>query len=207
MRQTPAAILLRLNLETRDSHAEADSAWLSLLTPDLRLHEYAAMLIKTYGFEAALEAALAYTPGLDERLDVRSRARSGYLAEDLLALCFPPADIARLAHAEILPFASDASALGWIYVADRATLIHAVIRRQVIARRPELSHATAYLATSADGAAARWRELGRALDAAGRTHDGAAQIIAGAHHAFQFHRRWFFGGLAARAAERRRESP
>jgi heme oxygenase len=42
------------------------------------------------------------------------------------------------------------------------------------------------------------------LDGAARTREGAAKIIAGAHQAFQFHRRWFLGGLAARAAERRR---
>jgi heme oxygenase len=143
VRETSAETLIRLNLETRDSHADADAAWLSLLTPDLRIPDYAAMLIKTYGFEAALEAALAYTPRLDERLDLRARARSGFLAEDLLALQFPPSDIARLAHAEIVPFTSDATALGWMYVADRATLSHGVIRRQILARRPELADATA----------------------------------------------------------------
>lgn len=193
MRAASAAVLTVLDLETSGAHRDADAVWLRLLRDAVRTHEYAAMLVKTYGFEAALEAAFAYTPRLDERIDLRGRARSGFVAQDLLSLGFPPGEIARLAHADILPFANEPHALGWMYVTDRATLHHAALRRHLVACRPELADACAYLAKATDGAATRWRELSAAIDQSGTSAHAAAQIVAGAHHASQYHRQWFLG--------------
>lgn len=193
MRAAPAPVLTVFDLETSGAHRDADAVWLRLLSSGVRTHEYAAMLVKTYGFEAALEAALAYTPRLDERIDLRCRARSGFVAQDLLSLGFPPGEIARLAHADILPFASEPHALGWLYVTERATLHHAAVRRHLVAYRPELADACVYLAKATDGATVRWRELAAAIDQCGSSAHAAAQIVAGAHHASQSHRQWFLG--------------
>jgi heme oxygenase len=89
-------MLTRLNLETRAQHPEADALWVGLLTPELTLDQYSATLVAAYGFEAPVEAALALTPGVNQALPLRPRARTGLLVQDLLTLGFSPAAVARL---------------------------------------------------------------------------------------------------------------
>jgi hypothetical protein len=48
----------------------------------------------TYGFEAPFAAACARTPGLAHAIDLRGRARSGLIAQDLLSVGWTPRDIA-----------------------------------------------------------------------------------------------------------------
>src|SRR5438093_1431948 len=86
--------LLVLNLETRPHHAIADAGWLGLLERTMRRRDYVDQLLATYGFEAPLEAALAYTPHLRSVIDLRARSRAGLLAQDLLALGFSAAGLA-----------------------------------------------------------------------------------------------------------------
>src|SRR5437868_12190691 len=76
--------LIQLNLATQEHHIAADAAWLELLVPGVTRARYVEHLIKVYGFEAPLEAALRYTPGLSSVIDVRPRA--GLIAQDLMRL-------------------------------------------------------------------------------------------------------------------------
>lgn len=106
-------MLHRLDTETRAFHLEADHAWLSLMTPTVTRGRYAEELMRTYGFEASVEAALAYSRPLQRVLDIPRRTRSGLIAQDLLALGFSAGMVARLPQCHtITPFTTAAEASG-----------------------------------------------------------------------------------------------
>ncbi|HWO19890.1 MAG TPA: biliverdin-producing heme oxygenase [Kofleriaceae bacterium] len=183
-------MLARLDVETRAFHVSTDGVWRELTgraaTPATYMHQ----LVRVYGFEAPLEAALAYTPGIAAVLDVRGRVRSGLIARDLLALGISAANIAELPQCMIAPFASAGEALGWMYVLERAALLHDPVRRHLIARFPQLADATAYLAAGTD---ARWNEFADALEPYVSTRALQQQVLGGARDAFRCALDWFGG--------------
>lgn len=182
--------LIQLHLATRGYHVAADAPWVNLLTPTVQRDAYIRHLIKVYGFEAPLEAAFRYTPGLTSLIDLRARARSGLLAQDLIRLGLAPARIAQLTQ-RFATFVSAAEALGWMYVTERATLLHGSIRRHLQARIPEVAGASAYL-TAYDGLTGdRWSELGAALDAAVAFPASKRLLVMSASQAFVALHAWF----------------
>src|ERR1044071_5877188 len=82
--------LIRLNLATRQYHTRADAGWLDLRRPSVVKQDYVEQLIKVYGFEAPLESALRYTPGVQPLVDLRARMRAGLIVQDLVRLPPPP---------------------------------------------------------------------------------------------------------------------
>src|SRR5512138_315278 len=86
----------RLNDETRIHHAEADDDFDLLFRDDAASTHYQYFLMRVYGFDAPLEAALSLTPNLALVLDLRERQKTGYLAQDLLALGLRPQELAEL---------------------------------------------------------------------------------------------------------------
>jgi heme oxygenase len=146
--------------------------------------------MRVYGFEAPLEAALAYTPEIAAVIDIRSRVRSGLIARDLLSLGISAAQIAELPQCMIAPFASVAEALGWMYLSERAALLHDPVRRHLIARFPRLADATSYLASASD---ARWNEFADALEPYVRTRALQQQVLVGARDAYRCALEWFRG--------------
>ena len=183
-------LLMQLNLATQGYHLDADAPWLDLIGPGRTVTTYMRRLVRAYGFEAAVEAALAYTPHVTSLLDLRVRARAGLIAQDLLALGIGPHQVTTLDECPITPFANVAEALGWLYVTERATLIHDVVRKRVLFHHPELAPATHYLAAYQGVAGARWQELGIVLDHVARTERIAEQIIAAATSGFQQQIAW-----------------
>jgi len=165
-----ARVLMRLNMETRVHHADVDATWHALLTFNVTRRQYAEQLIRVYGFEAPLEGALAYMPGLD----YRERTRSGLLVEDLLVLGYTPDQIAQLRQCPaIVPFREIAEALGWLYALERSALLHDMLRKHLVSRMPELGRACSYLAASEGAANKRWRDFGHLLDrVASASEDG-----------------------------------
>ena len=181
-----SSALARLNLETRAHHAPADAPWRALCQGGTTVEDYIAQLISTYGFEASIEAALAYTPGLRERIDLRARARAGLLARDLLTLGLTPHAVARLPQCFPLAlFASPIEALGWLYVLERATLIHAGVRRHLATYMPQVRHALDYLDAYRGIVGARWGDFGLALDRNVRSDRDRDTLVAAAHDAFR----------------------
>jgi heme oxygenase len=182
-------MLMRLNVESRRHHAAADEPLLELLRPDVRTLDYLHLLVRLYGFEAALEGACAYTPRLAELLDLRVRTRAGWIAHDLLALGLAPGDVARLAHCPAITTFPDApEALGWLYVTERATLLHDGVRRNLLARIPALEGACSYLSSASGRVGARWYDFGLALD---RVQADGERVVAAAHAAFGCFGGWF----------------
>jgi heme oxygenase (biliverdin-IX-beta and delta-forming) len=184
-------MLTRLNLETRSLHPDADALWVALLSPHPSTEDYSSALVAAYGFEAPVEAALALTPGVNAALSLRPRARTGLLVQDLLMLGFSPSAIARLPQCcRIVPYRDVAEALGWLYVIERATLIHDSVRRHLELALPRAAHAFCFLSAYEGHTGMRWQELGGALDRAASTEDLEDQIIAAARDAFATQRHW-----------------
>lgn len=183
-------MLARLDTETRAYHVGADGLWRDLMEGSATPATYMHHLVRVYGFEAPLEAALAYTPGLPSVIDVRSRVRSGLIARDLLALGISAAKIAELPQGMIAPFATIAEALGWMYVYERSALLHEPVRRYLVARFPQLAGATSYLAA---GGEARWKEFADALEPYVRTRALQQYVVLGARDAFRCALEWFRG--------------
>lgn len=189
--QVPSRLLTRLNLETRAQHPEADYPWLEVMSFDTSRDRYVDQLVATYGFEAPIEAALSLTPHLGEVINLRPRARSGLIVEDLLVLGLGPSKIARLPQCtHIAPFREPAEALGWMYVLERSTLMFDTVRTQVSARIPGLS-AAHYLGAYEGIAGARWQEFGAILDAYAITPASADHVVASARAAFVCQRDWY----------------
>ncbi|HEX8106257.1 MAG TPA: biliverdin-producing heme oxygenase [Kofleriaceae bacterium] len=190
--------LIQLNLATREHHVAADAPWLELLVPTVTRRQYAEQLIKVYGFEAPLEAALRYTPGLSTLVDLRSRVRSGLIVQDLMRLGLGAGRIAALGQ-RFVTFSSTLEALGWLYVVERATLLHGAIRRYLTLRVPELCGATSYLSAYDGVTGDRWSDLGNALETVAHAPPAKHQLIRAANQGFLAFCEWFEGGTALRS--------
>jgi heme oxygenase len=175
--------LIQLNVATRAQHAEADAPWLDLMVPTISKQRYLDHLIRIYGFEAPLEAAFHYTPGLSALVDLRPRVRSGLLVQDLMHLGLSAARIAHLPQ-RFAAFGSATEALGWMYVIERSALLHGSVRRYLLKRQPDLGDAVTYLSAYEGIAGQRWSDLGDALEAVASDPGGLRQVVRAANQAF-----------------------
>lgn len=176
----------RLDAETAIAQRNANAPWLAAASADGSVPTYMRLLGRAYGFQAPLEAALAYTPIVPALVDLRARSRSGLAAQDLMALGITATQVATLDEFIIVPYGNLADAFGWLYASERATRIHARIRDELVTRHPQLHRATAYLAACGGSAADhRWRELGVTLDRVARAPRVADQIVDAAHEAYR----------------------
>jgi heme oxygenase len=182
----------RLTSETRCHHTDADTDLDGLFRDDVTSTHYLLFLMRVYGFEAPLEAALAMTPKLEGLVDVRARCRSGFLAQDMLSMSLRPSDVTDLPLCLSIPqFRSPAEAMGWLYVMERTTLAHNVIRRHLMTRLPlEMEIASSYLASYDGMVGRRWQELGAALDQIAAHPAVADRVVYAAGEAFRCRRMW-----------------
>jgi heme oxygenase len=192
-------MLIQLNLATREHHAAADASWLDLMSPSVDKPQYIEHLVKVYGFEAPLEAALRYTPGLSALVDLRARSRAGLIVQDLMRLGLSAGKIAGLEQ-RFTTFSTAAEALGWMYVAERSTLLHGTIRRHLAVHVPDTAHAWSYLSAYDGIAGNRWSDLGDALELVAQAPLGKQQLLRAAHQGFLAQCEWFHDGLALRSA-------
>lgn len=182
--------LIQLNIATRPHHGEADQPWLDLMGPGVDRAHYLALLLLVYGFEAPLDSAFRYTPNLSSLVDLRSRTRTGLLAQDLMRLGMTASQIAQLPQ-RFMTFSSAAEALGWMYVVERATLVQGSARRHLLQRHPDLVNATTYLEAYDGITSLRWSELGSAFDAVTTAPSVTRQLIRAATDGFRAMRDWF----------------
>ena len=184
--------LIQLNLATREFHDRADAGWLGLRSPTVGPQQYIDQLIRVYGFEAPLEAALRYTPGVAALVDLRPRMRAGLIVQDLVRLGVTPGRIAALPQ-RFLSFATAAEALGWMYVAERATLVHGSIRRYLMVRIPDAARASAYLSAYDGVAAQRWSDFGIALESVAQDAEVRRELLRAAGEGFAVLCAWLAG--------------
>jgi heme oxygenase len=182
-------MLARLDRETNAFHTDADRGWRRLLaaaaTRDDYIHQYIHQLTVTYGFESPFEAACSYTPGVAQVIDLRGRWRSGFIAQDLLALGCGADEIPKVRCYSFAPFQDAAETLGWMYVVERHTLIHGEVREELASRFVDLARATTYLSAYEGTASKRWSELGIAVDQLCVSDKVCKRVIDAARAAFQ----------------------
>lgn len=182
--------LARLDVETRLHHADADRGWRRFFEGSVTRDDYIRRLIITYGFEAPYEAACAYTPGLAEVIDLRGRRRSGLIAQDLLVLGWNPQSVTRMPCYSLVSFGDVAEALAWMYVVERATLLHQRVRDALVVQVADVGGAIAYLSAYDHLATRRWAELGVALDRTCSTPAVRQHVVATARDAFGHYIAW-----------------
>lgn len=142
MRQ--ATVRARLDAATRSRHGETAAPWVALCSGAMEPREYLHHLVADYGFQAPLESALAMTPELAHEIDLRERARTSWIVQDLLLLGLGPAKIARLPQCgAIMPFRDIVEALGWAYVGELVARHNAGLLAHVAFELPTAP--TAYL--------------------------------------------------------------
>ena len=185
--------LLQLNVATRKHHDAADAPRLGLMVPTVDQQQYVDHLIRIFGFEAPLESALRYTPGLSALIDLRARTRTGLLAQDLMRLGMPASLITGLPQ-RFIAFHDVCDALGWMYVVERSALRHGGVLRYLLEHLPEINRASSYLAAYDAATGNRWSELGAALDVVGQSVATIHQITRAANQGFQALRDWFRDG-------------
>jgi heme oxygenase len=181
-------MLARLALETRAHHAAADADRLALLEAPTGAR-YRAFLESVYAFETRYERALIQTPHLEPRI-IRACTRTHLLRNDLVALGATEETLAAISIPVIPPFRSEAQALGWVYVVERNTLLHGLVRRHLWRILPrDISRGGSYLAAySSPGT--HYRELGLEIDAAA-ARTPPSTFIEAATEAFAGQRLWF----------------
>jgi heme oxygenase len=183
-------MIARLKRETRDHHAAADGDRLRLLPARSTMCSYREALVRIYGFEAPVEAAMATTTELVGIIDIDSRRKLRHLKADLVGLGVEdPPSVPRY---RLTPFRGAAEALGWLYVTERNTLLHSVIHRHLSVRIPDvLGRGGAYLAYYERASLAKWLELGMALDRVAADERMAERIVTAADAAFCAQRAWY----------------
>ncbi|MBA3540385.1 MAG: biliverdin-producing heme oxygenase [Deltaproteobacteria bacterium] len=178
----------RLHARTHLYHGEADADFDILFERETTSAHYTLFLARAFGFENPLEALLVSTPGLDRVIDLQERAKANLIASDLLGLGLRPAQIAGLPQCLGVPqFRGIAEALGWMYVTERNTLVHTVVRRHLETR---ISHSQSYLRAYEGTVGARWKAFGVVLDACAVEPVIADRILDAAGEAFRCQRRW-----------------
>lgn len=187
----PSWMLVRLELETRAHTAGADADRLTLLD-DASPTRYRQYLCRTLGFEAAFEDKLARMHDLDPQIQ-KLRGMTGRLRADLRALGMTDPQIDSLPRCTVPLQKTAPQALGWIYVLERNSLVHGLIRRHLATRLPrEVTVATTYLAMHDGKPGTRYRELGVVLDHVARSSPYApGAIVSAAHEAFRLQRQWY----------------
>lgn len=195
-------MLIRLALETKAHHAPADADRLSLLDDSVVTSEslaarYRTFLETVYTFESRYEQALIQTPDLEPRI-VRDCTRLPQLRNDLRGLGASLADLDALPAPLVPAFRSPAHAMGWIYVVERNTLLHGLLRRHLWRMIPSaIAAGGSYLAHYASPGS-HYREIGAELDDAARRTIPCV-IVEAAHEAFACQRLWFARSRAVTA--------
>lgn len=181
-------MLARLGTETAVFHAEADSdVDRFLFKASASAADYRMFLERQYGFIAPLETSLLTADGVPGLLDLSRRAKAARIVHDLLALGLNLDQVTDLPQCLSIPsFRGAASALGWLYVAERAMLASAVITRHLTSVLPdEMRSASAYLTSYAGRVGRMWRELGDAMDRVATTPAVGDRMVMAAGEAFR----------------------
>ncbi|MGE5186952.1 MAG: hypothetical protein ACM31C_33100 [Acidobacteriota bacterium] len=180
------SVLARVDTAMRPHHAAIDAPWLELASGVVAPKEYLHHLVRVYGFRAPLESALALTPRVALVIDLRERARTSWIVQDLLLLGLRPAKIARLPQcSSIVPFRDDVEALGWMCLAEYIAGRHDAVRANIAFELPDAP--TAYLsAPRADP-----RALADALEHIATSDAVVERVISAALAAIACHVAWF----------------
>jgi heme oxygenase len=181
-------MLTRLKRNAQSEHVAANIDRLALLHLEASAASYRDYLVKIYGFEAPVEAALARTPGLDAVIDLDARSHLHLLRADLAELGIT--EVGALPQCRGVPeFQTVGEALGWRYVVEHNATLHGQVRRH-LHKRVGLQR-DSYLAAGERIGGTRVQELGMVLDRFAREPETARQVVEAVKLAFRRQRQWF----------------
>jgi heme oxygenase len=182
-------MLSRIGRDTRSHHATADGDRLALMDV-ASVAEYRAFLARIYGFEDAVESAVA---GLCDRdmISAGTRSRLESLRADLVWLGAQELDSVSRYRGVFVRTAAEA--LGWLFVIERQTLLAGLIRRYLANRIPNaVPVAARFLDDASRNAGVRFRRFGDALAALAQDHKASVESIAmAAASAFRHRHVWY----------------
>lgn len=186
-----APILERLRAETDVIHRQLEELPLSqaLLSPSMRVEEYAAYLTAMYGLVEFVESH--FFPVAAKLIpDMEERKRAAFIIQDLKSMGHLPENLPRIKSEErffsyfqyplsqTLPYA-----LGVMYVTEGSTLGGRVILKS-IARSLDLHTGTSYFAGYGDQTGLKWKTFLQNLTTYAHDHGDDEVIVKGAVDAF-----------------------
>lgn len=198
-------MLVRLALETRQHHAEADADRLAVM--EIRAtSEYREALARVYGFEVAVELALDRFHEPD-RTFFATRGKRAHLARDLVALGVSELAVEQLALTSVR-IATVAQGLGWMFVVERHTLVAGLLARHLERTSPAWANACAYFNMYAESPGARFRAFGEALGEHVKRGTATPQaLVSAASEAFRCQRLWYGTSMLFQQLRQRLEDP
>ena len=167
------------------------------MDPAFSLADYRRLLARFYGYYVPLEARMVAWSRVEARgIDYAERVKVPELERDLIALGETAETIAQLPRCTVLPaLATEAEALGCLYVVEGSTLGGQVITRQLLKSLGlTVENGVAFFNGSGAETGARWKAFGAWLEeaAARLDHDQDDAIIAGANETFRTLGDWLF---------------
>ena len=182
-------MLVRLALETRQHHAEADSDRLSMM--EIRAtSEYREALARIYGFEVAVEIAVDRLPEPD-RTFLAARGKRAQLTRDLVALGVSELAVEQLALTSVR-VTTLAQGLAWMFVIERHTLLAGLLARHLERTSAPWANACAYLNMYAESTGSQFRAFGETLCEHVKRGTATPQaLVTAASEAFRCQRLWY----------------
>ncbi|MEO8699582.1 MAG: biliverdin-producing heme oxygenase [Kofleriaceae bacterium] len=184
------SVLERLEAATRARHRDNAAVLEAVFSLNVSLETYRWFLARAYGFELPIDLMVASIQG---GFEGSVRSKSILAAGDLVNLGLDLAAVTALPVCRDVPSSADpATAYGWIYVAERSTLVHPLAFRHLLTRLPKQAmFAGTYLTRHAGAVGSQWRLVGEALDRALSTEPAFDAAVAAAEQAFAAERSWF----------------
>ena len=186
-------MLVRIGLETRQHHADADADRLAIMEVADE-NEYRDLLARIYGFEAAIENEVEQLPAQD-RLILNTHSKQDRLHADLLGLGMTDLQVLQLKRCPVR-IRGGMHAHGWMFVVERLSLLAGLVSRHLKNVMPDvMQRAGSYFTLTAERAGARFRNFGDALGEQAKRYGALAPstIVSAANEAFRAQRLWYAG--------------
>ena len=173
---------LRLKAATHLAHDRLDKRIMAA-QPFASREQYARFAQAQYSFHLDMERHFGNPALIGVVPDLAERRRLAKIEADLVDLGVPRPTAVAADHADAAD-ASQATSLGWLYVAEGSSLGAAILLKLAIKLGLGEDFGARHLAGHADGRARHWREFTAALDSV-RLSDAQEQaVVDGANAAF-----------------------
>jgi heme oxygenase len=161
------------------------------------LATYRSLLERLLGLHLPLEAALGRVEWADRAIDIAKRRKSNWLVQDLRALGHSGSSLSRIPACPLPPVVPRATAFGWLYTLEGATLGGRVILREA-QRRLGVSEdwAGRFFWGYGPQTAAAWRAFTAVLNTIEPDSPAADAVIEGAEDMFSIYERWVLEPLS-----------
>ncbi len=170
----------RLKAATQATHERLDVAIMAR-RPFASREAYGRFLEVQFRFHRAVAPFYRHA-GLRSLIpEMEARQRLHLICSDFLDLGLSVPDASGPAERAV----DDASALGWLYVAEGSNLGAAFLLKEAVGLGLSEAFGARHLAPAPEGRGRHWREFVAALDAADLPAEGEQRVVAGACEAFR----------------------